>query len=167
MSDPIRIRYVWNRENIDRLFDASYKYVFTHSSLRYIGWFFIALLQFGVVATLKQNSIGLLLFSSIMLVYWYSIRKVMAKKRAIASFETSPFKDQTIEITVDDDGFEIRSNGGGEQWSWDEIDRVIGLEDDILLYKDPHSHYIPSGGFASIDDKSRFKTVAKQHGKLA
>ena len=166
MSNPIRIRYTWNRQNVEKLFDSSYTYVFRHSALRYIGWFFIALLQFGVVATLKQGSIGMLMFSSIMLVYWYYLRKRMAYRRAMASFESSDFKDQTIEITADEDGLEIRSDGGGEQVSWDEIDGIVGLDDAILLYKDPHTYYIPVGGFETIDDKSRFKTLAKRHRRL-
>jgi hypothetical protein len=166
MSDPIHIRYTWNRQNVEKLFDSSYTYVFRHSVRRYIGWFFIALLQFGVVATLKQGSIGMLMFSSIMLLYWYYVRKRLAHRRTMASFEASAFKDQTIEITADEEGLEIRSDGGGEQVSWEEIDGIVGLDDAILLYKDPHTYYIPVSGFASIDAKSRFKTLAKQHGKL-
>jgi hypothetical protein len=167
MSDPVRIRYVWNEENIEKLFASSYQYVFTHSARRYVGWLFIALLQFGVVAALKQNAVGLLMFSSIMLVYWYYGKKIIAHRRAIASFEASPFKDQEIRIDADEDGLEIHSHEGGAQWAWDEIDSVVGLGDDILLYKAPHSHYVPSGGFTSIEAKSQFKSLAKKHGKLA
>ena len=166
MSEPIEIQYLWNRENVEKLFESSYKYLFNHSAKRYIGWLFIALLQFGVVAALKKGSVELLLFSSIMLLYWYYGKKVIAHRRAENSFENSSFRDKTIHIDASDKGLDIRSNEGGIHWNWDEIDEVIPLEEDIILYKDPYFHYIPAQGFASIEEKSRFKSMARSHGKL-
>ncbi len=167
MSDPIRITYDWSRENVEKLFDSSYKYLFNHSSRRYIGWFFIALLQFGVVAALKKGSVGLLMFSTIILIYWYYGKRLIARRRAIASWQASLFRDKTITILADDDGLEIRSDAGDVQWSWDEIDEVVGIDGDVLVYRAPHFHYIPEGAFGSIEDKSRFKSLAKAQGKLA
>jgi len=166
MSKPIQISYIWNKENVEKLFDASYRYQFNHSAKRYIGWLFIALLQFGVVAALKKGSIAVLIFASIVLLYWYYGKKLIARRRARRSFEYSSFRDKTIHIEVDDKGFEIKSNEGRTQWRWDEVDEVISLGDDIMLYKYPNFHYIPSKGFISIEEKSHFKTLAKAHGKL-
>ena len=166
MSEPIRIQYVWDRENVEKLFESSYKYLFNHSAKRYVGWLFIALLQFGVAAALKKGSVELLLFSSIMLLYWYYGKKVIARKRVESSFESSPFRDKTIRIDVSDKGMDIKSNEGMIHWSWDEIDEVIPLEEDIILYKNPYFHYIPSQGFTSIEEKSRFKSMARSHAKL-
>ena len=168
ISKPIEIRYRWNRENIEKLFEPSYRYQFTHSAKRYIGWIFIAILQFGVVAALKKGSVALLLFASIMLLYWYYGKKLIAKKRAMRTYENSAFKEQTIRILVDEDGLEIRSSGDGsnEQWSWEEIDEVRALGDAVMLYKSPHFHYIPSNGFASLEEKSRFKAFAKAYSRL-
>jgi len=166
MSEPIRIRYTWSRKNVEKLFDASYHYVFGHSARRYIGWFFIALLQFGVVAALKKGAVGLLLFSSLVLLYWYVGKRLIARRRALASWEDSPFRDQTITIFADDDGLEIHSAQGDVQWSWDDLQAVAPIGDDVMIYHAQHAHYIPAGGFASIEDKSRFKSLAKKHGKL-
>ncbi|SFV62460.1 FIG01147061: hypothetical protein [hydrothermal vent metagenome] len=166
MSEPIKISYLWNRENTEKLFNSSYKYQFNHSAKRYIGWFFIAILQFAVVAALKKGSIALLLFASIILLYWYYVKKIIAKKRAIRSFEHSSFKDKTIHIEVSNEGFEIKGNEGKTMWHWEEIDGVLALGDDIMLYKAPYFHYIPAQGFRSLEEKSRFKTLAKQHHKL-
>jgi hypothetical protein len=115
---------------------------------------------------LKKGSIAILLFASIVLLYWYYGKKVLARRRARKSFETSSFRDKTIYIDVSDKGFDIKGNEGKIHWNWDEIDEVISLEDDIMLYKHPYFHYIPAKGFASLEEKSRFKSMAKAHGKL-
>jgi len=166
MSKPIEIAYVWNRENLDKLFETSYRYQFEHSHKRYIGWFFIALMQFGVVAALKKGAIELLLFSTVVLIYWYYGKKWIAKRRAVASFEQSPFRDQPIKMEVDASGFVLHSPKA-ERWSWEDIHAIIPLGEDIMLYKSPNIHYIPASAFASIEEKSRFKAMAKAKGKLA
>jgi hypothetical protein len=166
MSNPIAIQYVWNRKNVEKLFDSSYKYEFNHSAKRYIGWLFIALMQFGVVFALKKGAFELLLFSTIVLFYWYYGKKIIARRRAEKSFEKSTFRDKTIHMEVDENGFVIKSHEGRTQWSWDEVDEIVPLDDDIMIYKYPYFHYIPSNGFSSIEDKSNFKKMAKEHHKI-
>jgi len=165
MSKPIKISYIWNQDNMKKVFDASYKYQFNHSAKRYIGWLFIALVQFGVVASFKKGAFELLLFSTIMIIYWYYGKKLIAKKRAMKSFKNSPFKDKKIEMSVDKDGITILSNNN-EKWKWEDIDEIIPLGDDIMIYKYPNFHYIPSNGFKSIEEKSKFKSIAKEKGVL-
>ncbi len=165
MFKLIKIRYIWDKRNIEKLFDASYKYQFEHSQRRYVGWFFIALLQYGIVVALKKEVFVILLFSSIMLFYWYYGKKWISKRRARKSFEKSEFKDKEIKLTVDKDGFELITPIK-EHWSWSDIDEVISLGDDIMIYKYPNFHYIPASGFGSLEQKSSFKTIAKKEGKL-
>jgi len=166
MSKPIKISYFWDKENIERLFDASYKYQFNNSGRRFIGWFFVALLQYGVVVALKKNAFAILLFSTLMLAYWYYGKKIIARRRAKKSFENSEFKNKTINIDVSNEGFNIKSNEGSIYWSWDEVDEIVALGDDILLYKYPHFHYIPLNAFESIEEKNRFKKMAKKYNKI-
>jgi len=166
MSNLINISYRWNKENVKRLFEASYKYQFEHSAKRYIGWLFIALMQFGVVFALKKGAFELLLFSTIMLFYWYYGKKMIAERRAKKSFENSTFKDKVIHIEVNDKGFVMKENEREIEWTWDEVDEIVPLSDDIMIYKYPYFHYIPLNGFSSIEDKSRFKKMAKVHHKI-
>jgi len=165
MSKPIKVSYLWNRENLEKLFEASYKYQFEHSRKRYVGWFFIALMQYGIVVALKKEAFAILLFTTIVLAYWYYGKKWIAKRRAYQSFEESPFKDKKIAMSIDENGFSFDSENS-EKWSWDEVDEVIALGDDIMIHKYPNFHYIPSNGFASIEEKSRFKSLAKKYGRL-
>ena len=166
MSDPIRIRYTWSRDNVEKLFASSYTYLFGHSGRRYVGWLFIALLQFGLVAAFKQGTTGLLMFSAIVLIYWYYGKRFIAHRRAIASWKASPFRDMTITILADEEGLTIHCDGGEAQWSWETIDGVTGMGSDVLIHLAPHFYYIPEGAFGSIEAKSRFKALAKSHGKL-
>ena len=165
MFKPIKISYIWNRENIDKLFDASYKYQFNNSAKRFIGWLFIALLQYGVVIALKKDAYAILLFSTIMLFYWYYGKNWIAKRRAYKSFESSEFKNKKIEMSISKDGFTLLFPNS-EKWSWSEVQEVIVLGDDIMLYKHPNFHYIPSNGFESLEEKSRFKSMVKKYGRL-
>ena len=165
MSKSIEISYIWNKENVEKLFKASYKYQFEHSRRRYIGWFFIALLQYGIVVALKKEVFAILLFTTIVLFYWYYGKKWIAKRRAIKSFEESEFKDKEIKLTVSENGFEVIAPKK-EHWDWSEIDEVVSLGDDIMIYKHPHFHYIPSSGFKSLEEKSQFKSIAKKYEKL-
>ena len=173
MSSPIKISYTWDKANVDSLFNASYKYQFENSGKRFIGWLFIALLQYGIVLALKKDAFAILLFSTIMLFYWYYGKKWIAKRRADKSFEESAFKDKKIEMTIGSDGFSLVPFGAEasdskayEHWSWDEVQEVIVLGDDIMLYKHPHFHYIPANGFESMEEKSRFKSLVKKYGRL-
>ncbi len=165
MSKSIEVSYIWNIENIEKLFDASYKYQFEHSRRRYIGWFFIAIMQYGIVVALKKEAFAILLFTTVVLFYWYYGKKWIAKRRAKKSFEQSDFKDKEIKLTVDKNGFELIAPIK-EHWSWDEIEEIVSLEDDIMIYKYPNFHYIPANGFESIEEKSRFKSLVKKYGRL-
>ena len=166
MPESIKISYTWSRDNFQKLFDSSYRYQFNHSMKRYIGWLFVAILQLGVVAALTRKSFELLLFATIMLLYWYYGKKIIARKRAAKVFENSSFKDKTIQIEVDEKGFDIKSDEGESHWSWSEVDEVSALEDDVMIYRHPNFHYIPSSGFRSLEDKSHFKSLAKKNQKL-
>ncbi len=165
MSNPIKIRYIWSRENVEKLFDSSYKYQFNNSGKRYFGWLLIALMQYGVVVALKKDAFAILLFSTIMLAYWYYGKRWIAKRRANKSFENSEFKDREIEMLIDESGFKILSPYK-KNLKWSEVQEVVELGDDIMLYSHPNFHYIPANGFESIEEKSRFKSLVKKYGRL-
>jgi hypothetical protein len=69
-------------------------------------------------------------------------------------------------MEVDMKGFVIKSQEGKAEWSWDEVDEIVPLDEDIMIYKYPNFHYIPSNGFRSIEERNRFKKMAKIHHKI-
>ncbi len=160
--NPIHISYKWDRENFEKAFSKSYNHQFKNSTRRYIGWFFVALAQFGVVAALKGGSVGLLMLSSILILYWYVIKKWLVHRRAVRAFENSPLKNSHITLQIDEEG--IKQNA--MQISWQELQGLVPIEDDILLYHKEKAFYIPSDAFASYEERSVLKTYAKERGKL-
>ncbi len=162
ISKPIEINYKWDLENFIKAFENAYNYEYKNSIRRYIGWLFIAMAQFGVVAALKGGSIGLLLLSTILIFYWYVAKKYLLKKRALKSFNNSQLKNSIIKLIASADGIEQNSN----LISWDRINGIVSVNDDILLYINNKPYYIPSLAFDSLESRVEFKSLAKSKGKL-
>ena len=160
--EPIEISYIWDKENFEKAFSRAYTYQFKNSTRRYIGWFFVALAQFGVVAALKGGSIGLLLLSTILILYWYGIKKWLVHRRAMATYENSPLKNSQIKLQITQEGVEQEHTF----ISWQDIKGLVPIEEDILLYYNEQDFYIPSNAFKSIEEKSTLKSLAKEKGRL-
>lgn len=158
----MEITYVWDRENFEKAFAKSYNHQYKNSTRRYVGWFFIVLAQFGVVGALKGGSIGLLMLATILILYWYVIKKWLVHQRAIKAYENSPLKNSQIKLSISGDGIEQE----GVKLPWEEIQGLVPIEDDILLYHKEKAFYIPSNAFSSIEEKSSLKSLAKEKGKL-
>jgi len=156
-TKPVNISFKWDKDTVLDSFDAIYNDEYKNSPRRLIGWLFLALSQFGVVAALKQNSFGLLIFSTIVLVYWFYFKKIIAKKRALKLFEKDPLKDKTIVLTADKEGFKIDN----QFFKWEDIVTVEELEKGFLIITPTKHYFIPMTGFKSYEDKSRFKSFYK------
>ena len=159
---PIEVSYVWDKENFEKAFAKSYNHQYKNSTRRYVGWFFIALAQFGVVGALKGGSIGLLMLATILILYWYVIKKWLVHQRAIKAYESSPLKNSQIQLHISEDGIEQEDI----KLPWEEIQGLVPVEDDILLYHKERAFYIPVSAFSSIDEKSALKSLAKEKGRL-
>ena len=159
---PIEITYVWDRENFEKAFSKSYIHQFKNSARRYVGWFFVAMAQFGVVAALKGGSIGLLMFATILILYWYVVKKWLVHQRAIKAYEKLPLKNSQLRLDISENG--IKQDNA--LISWEEIQGLVPIEDDILLYYKQKAFYIPSNAFTSIEAKSALKSLAKKKGRL-
>lgn len=162
ISKPIKISYQWDRENFQKAFKNSYTHQYKNSARRYVGWFFVALAQFGVVGALKGGSIGILMLSTILIFYWYVGKKWLIERRATKTFENSPLKDKTIKLEITHEG--IKQNDSFV--SWEEIQGVVPVENDILLYYKNSAFYIPATAFESFDEKSSLKSLAKEKGRF-
>jgi len=156
-TKPVVIKFKWDRDTLLNSFSAIYDDEYKNSPRRLMGWFLIVLSQYGVVAALKKNAFAILIFSTIMLIYWYYGKKLIAKKRALKNFENDPLKDKEIVIKAYKEGLEI----DGKLWNWDEIDTVESLDTGFLVIIGSKHYFIPSKGFKSFEDKSRFKSFIK------
>jgi len=159
---PIEIAYVWDRKNFEKAFANAYTHQYKNSARRYIGWLFVAMAQFGVVAVLKGGTVGLLMLSTLLILYWYGLKKWFVRRRALRAFENSALKGKRITLRITQDGV----TQGEHRVPWEQIEGVVPVEEDILLYHQNTAFYIPTTAFASIEQKSALKNLAKERGKL-
>jgi len=156
-TSPVIIKFRWNKDILLNSFNAIYDDEYKNSPRRLVGWLLIALSQYGVVAALKKNAFAILIFSTIMLIYWYYGKKLIAKKRALKNFEKDPLKDHEIVLKASENGLEIDN----KLWRWDDIDSIDVLENGFLVILGSKHYFIPASGFQSFEDKSRFKSFFK------
>ncbi|SFV58312.1 hypothetical protein MNB_SV-12-621 [hydrothermal vent metagenome] len=159
---PIEISYIWDSKNFEKAFEKSYTHEFKNSARRYVGWFFVAMAQFGVVGAFKAGTVGLLMLSTILILYWYVIKKWLIKRRAVNAYENSPLKDSQINLQITKDGVKQDET----LIPWEALKGLVPVEDDILLYYSDKAFYIPSNAFKNMEAKSALKTLAKEKGKL-
>jgi hypothetical protein len=159
---PIEISYIWDKQNFEKAFSKSYTHQYKNSSRRYIGWFFVALAQFGVVAALKGGSVALLMLATLLLLYWYVIKRWLVHQRAIKAYDKSPLKNAQIKLIATKEGIKQDDSF----ISWQDIKGLVLVEDDILLYYKQKAFYIPSCAFNSLKQKSELKSLVKERGRL-
>ena len=156
----MKITYTWDKELFEKASKVIYDYDMKHSPKRFLGWFFIALTQFGVVGALKQNVYGLLVISTVLVIYWYGFRWNMRKKILLNGFEKSSSKNQTFHINVSNDGINIKDT----LINWSDIEQIILLQDGFLIHHE-NLIYIPKKGFENDNDIQVFISLAKENAK--
>ena len=148
------ISFKWSEDIFLEGAYIAYRHNLKHSPKRFLGWLFIAMFQFGVVATLRNHTIGLLLISTILLIYWYGlrwkIRRFMLKRL---------FKESDIDISFDKDGIEI--NGNKIEWSQFR-DAIISERGYLLEIDSRASIYIPKRVFDSDSSRESFVSLVRK-----
>jgi len=156
-SNTININYTWSKEVFVSASQATYEFELKHSPKRFLGWFFIGLSQFGVVGALKKDAYGLLLISSILVIYWYLLRWPIRKFMIARSFDSSASKDHEFKMLASKDGIEVDT----VMIKWSKITEVISLESAFLLYYGTSFLFIPKSAFQNDSDKDKFSKLAK------
>jgi len=161
MSKSIKISFIYDKEHFLDFTKKVYDYEMKHSSKRYIGWFFIALTQFGIVSALKHNAYGLLYISTFLLLYWYMLRWQLRKLLAIRIFEKLPNKNQKLSITINKKEFTINDTN----IPFSEIARYLKLPDGVILYYHNTAVFFPKSVFNTIEDYDLFLSYLKSYDK--
>ena len=159
MSKPIDINYTWNKELFILASEATYNFELKHSPKRFLGWFFIALSQFGVVGALKKDAYGILLIATILVIYWYALRWPIRRWMIARTYEASSNKNHQFNMLASSDGIEVDKT----MILWSDIREVISVESAFLLYYSNSFLYIPKSAFISSDEKDRFSHLAKDN----
>ena len=79
-----------------------------------------------------------------------------------ADYQNSPLKNSKIKLQITQEGVQQDNIF----IAWQDIQGLVPVEDDILLYYKEKAFYIPVNAFTSIEEKSALKSLAKEKGRL-
>jgi len=162
MSKPVEIRFTWSKEAAVKASKLYYDWDMKHSSKRYVGWFFIALVQFAIVGALKHHVFGLLYLSTFLVIYWYYIRWYIRKRMIVRYYDRSHIENKEVLFTLTDEGLSYEDI----LIDWDHIFKVVKFDDGVLLQTLNHTLFFEKSAFRSYDEMQRFLSIMKQQGKL-
>ena len=132
-----KISYKWDKESFIKASKEAYDYEFKNSTKRYIGWLFVGLAQFGVVALLKNGAPGLLYISTFLILYWYVLRWKLRELILKKSFKSEP--NSKVEVIANDDFLKINN----QKISWDKLDSIVKLDNGYILRGEGKFLYFP------------------------
>ena len=162
MSKQIEIDFIWNPELALKTSKLYYDYDMRHSYKRYIGWFFVGLVQFGIVGALKHESYGLLYASTFLVLYWYYGRWYLRKRMLLNFYKKKSPKNIHIHFIVNEDGLK----GDDDMISWNDIHKIIKLDEGILIQTTQNTLFFDNSAFKSSDGRVNFLAIAKGKGKI-
>jgi len=157
MSKNIEIKFRWSKDLAIKASKLYYDWDMKASSKRYIGWLFIAMMQFGVVGALKHDAFGLLFISTFLVIYWYYIRWFVRKRMIVKFYEKSGLDDTDVVFVLQDDGLHYDDTLIG----WDDISTVVKFDDGILIQTTDYTLFFQRDAFSSYKDMTRFLDVMK------
>ena len=162
MSKSIELSLHWNQEEALKASKVIYDYDMRHSLKRYIGWLFIAMMQFGIVAALKYNAYGLLLVSSLFVLYWYYGRWWLRSRLVWRYYQKKGLQDSILHIRCEESGITIQSRF----IPWEDIFSVVDTKSALLVQSKEEPLYIPYSSFDDVDDLQKCLQFLKEKGKI-
>ena len=162
ISKSIKINFTWSKELALSASKIYYDWDMKNSRKRYIGWIFIGLVQFGIVGALKHNSYGILTISTFLVAYWYYGRWYLRKNMISKYYDKQNLENTNIIFEVDNNGFKAINT----LIDWNDIVKIIKVEDDILVQTITNTLYFQKKSFDSYDDIQELLSLAKEHNKL-
>ena len=162
MSNSIEITLQWNEKEALKASKLFYDYDMRNSFKRYIGWFFIAMMQFGIVAALKYDSYALLLISTFLVFYWYYGRWYLRSALIKKFYKKKNIQNNTLHIRCDENGIFIEN----VPIAWEDVYAVTDTKSALLLQSKEEPLYIPYDAFEDIDDLQKCLELLKTKGKL-
>jgi hypothetical protein len=160
MSKDITLSFRWSKDIYMQAGEFAYDYKMNHTPKKYMGWLFIALLQFGVVGALLKGTLAMLLFSTILLVYWYYLKKRIEKSLLLKKFDKEEDANKILDIVINKDSISINQ----KTISWSDIAQIIAGEKGYLLDHVDGFLFFPANSFQKEEDKTEFIKIAKKNG---
>ena len=162
MSKTIEIHYTWSKELALEASKRFYDYDMRNSAKRYIGWLFVALTQFAIVGALKHDSYTMLYLCSFLVAYWYYGRWYLRKSMLEKYYKKIDAPEKEVTFSLKDNIFYSEDT----PIDWDDIFKVIQLEDGVLLHTKENTLFFSRNSFSSYEELQAFMQVMKEHNKL-
>ena len=162
MSNSVEIALRWDEDEALKASKLFYDYDMRHSIKRYIGWLFIAMMQFGIVAALKYNAYGLLIVSSFLVIYWYYGRWYLRSLFVKKYYQKKALQPTTLHIRCNKENIQIEKM----HISWADVYIAIDTNSALLLQTKEEPLYIPYNAFENMDDLQKCLQLLKEKGKL-
>ena len=160
MSKNITLNFQWDKDTYMEAGEFAYDYKMNHTPKKYMGWLFIALLQFGVVGALLKGTLAMLLFSTILLIYWYYLKKIIEKKILLSKFEKEEDANKKLHVEIKQEQIEIN----GKKIPWNDIPLIISSAKGYLVDCSDGFLFFPGRAFQQEEDKTEFIKIAKNNG---
>ncbi|BBG65281.1 hypothetical protein NNO_0578 [Hydrogenimonas sp.] len=158
MSDGLKLTLKWDEESFMEGAKLAYDYEMKESWRRYVGWFFIALTQFGVVGAVRYGAIGLLLVSTLLVTYWYFLRWPLRRSALRRFFKKLPNAGREITLEVESGGLCVDE----VCVPWSSFRRVIASSKGYLLDMGDAFLYLPREIFPDSESRNSFVAVLKE-----
>ena len=162
MSKNIEISFRWTKELAIEASQKFYEYDMRHSNKRYLGWFFVGVTQFAIVGALKHDSYGLLYASTFLVAYWYYGRWYLRKSMLEKFYNKQDIDAKEAHFVLKEDGLYSEDL----LIPWENIFRVIKLEDGILVQVQNNTLFFKRDAFKSYEDQQKFLEIMKTKGKI-
>ncbi len=162
MFKPIEIKFTWSKELAIKASKLYYDYDMRNSRKRYVGWLFVAFVQFGIVGALKHNSYGMLYLSTFLVAYWYYIRWYMRKSMIVKFYNNSNIDNNEVTFTLKDDGL----HHDDKIIDFENISKVIQFDDGVLLQTTSNTLFFEKTAFNSVKEMKKFISIMKERGKI-
>ena len=161
MSEPIRVRMTFDEKTYLDGAKIAYDVTMKRTGRRYVGWFFIALAQFGVVGALRTGTYGLLLLSTLLLLYWYLLRWPLRKTALRRIFHRSPYADRDLVLEAGEGGLCVDD----KCIPWFEFTRVLATPKGYLLDMNDAFLFLPRDAFDDGNMRDAFVALLRTHVK--
>ena len=162
MSKSVEVRFTWSKDLAIKASKLYYDWDMKSSGKKYVGWIFIAMMQFGVVGALKHDSFGILFISTFLVIYWYYIRWFVRKRMIVKFYEKSGLDDTDVVFVLQDDGLHYDDT----VIDWDNIYKVVKFDDGILIQTMDSTLFFQRESFKSYKDVQRFMEMMKSRDKV-
>ncbi len=154
----MQIELKWDEKRFLEGAKLAYDYDMRQTWRRYVGWLFIAMTQFGVVGAIRHGSVGLLLISTLLVLYWYFLRWPLRKRVLRRFFKRSAVAGKRLRLMLEEKGLCVDD----QCIPWDRFTRVIATETGYLLDMGDGFFYLPRSIFASAKMRNDFVATLKE-----